>query len=170
MSPTSAYSQKKASLSLTILAYRFMQSDPWWSFAMAINVYMVFFMSFNPATFRQYLWLYCVICFGLPAIPSFVFLFLREDRGLVYGDAAVSNTVPRCSSCAITIPQSSNLPSLTIKFARSSYGVGSVLTGTHSAFIHTTSQYGSAQSYLLLSILLLDTMCSTSGTSCATFP
>ncbi|KAL1871936.1 hypothetical protein Daus18300_004572 [Diaporthe australafricana] len=67
----------------------FMQSDPWWSFAMAINVYMVFFMSFNPTTFRQYLWLYCVICFGLPAIPSFVFLFLREERGLVYGDAAL---------------------------------------------------------------------------------
>lgn len=83
-----------------MLAHRFMQSDPWWSFAMAINVYMVFFMSFNPATFRQYLWLYCVICFGLPAIPSFVFLFLREERGLVYGDAAVSNTVPRCSTCA----------------------------------------------------------------------
>lgn len=67
---------------------------------MAINVYMVFFMSFNPATFRQYLWLYCVICFGLPAIPSFVFLFLREGRGLVYGDAAVSHPVPRWSSCA----------------------------------------------------------------------
>ncbi|KAG6362745.1 hypothetical protein INS49_007838 [Diaporthe citri] len=67
----------------------FMQSDPWWSFAMAINVYMVFFMSFNPTTFRQYLWLYCVICYGLPAIPSFVFLFLREGRGLVYGDAAL---------------------------------------------------------------------------------
>ncbi|KAI3392028.1 hypothetical protein diail_6324 [Diaporthe ilicicola] len=67
----------------------FMQSDPWWSFAMAVNVYMVFFMSFNPTTFRQYLWLYCVICFGLPAIPSFVFLFLREEKGLVYGDAAL---------------------------------------------------------------------------------
>lgn len=67
---------------------------------MAINVYMVFFMSFNPTTFRQYLWLYCVICYGLPAIPSFVFLFLREERGLVYGDAAVSNSVPRRSSWA----------------------------------------------------------------------
>lgn len=57
---------------------------------MAVNVYMVFFMSFNPTTFRQYLWIYCVICFGLPAIPAFVFLFIREERGLVYGDAAVS--------------------------------------------------------------------------------
>lgn len=60
---------------------------------MAINVYMVFFMSFNPSRFRQYLWIYCVICFGLPAVPAFVFLFVRENRGLVYGDAAVSNQI-----------------------------------------------------------------------------
>lgn len=59
---------------------------------MAVNVYMVFFMSFNPTTFRQYLWIYCVICFGLPALPAFVFLFVREERGLVYGDAAVSES------------------------------------------------------------------------------
>lgn len=72
------------------LMSRFMQSDPWWSFAMAVNVYMVFFMSLNPTSFRQYLWVYCVICFGLPSVPSFVFLFVRQDRGLVYGDAAVS--------------------------------------------------------------------------------
>lgn len=79
-----------------------MQSDPWWSFAMAVNVYMVFFMSFNPTTFRQYLWIYCVICFGLPAVPAFIFLFLREKRGLVYGDAAVSR--PLSSSQKIGLP------------------------------------------------------------------
>lgn len=78
---------------IDFLLHRFMQSDPWWSFAMAINVYMVFFMSFNPSRFRQYLWIYCVICFGLPAVPAFVFLFVRENRGLVYGDAAVSNQI-----------------------------------------------------------------------------
>lgn len=66
-----------------------MQSDPWWSFAMAINVYMVFFMSFNPATFRHYLWLYCLLCYGLPAIPAFVFLFIRFPGEPVYGDAVV---------------------------------------------------------------------------------
>lgn len=68
-----------------------MQSDPWWSFAMAINVYMVFFMSFNPAKFRQYLWLYCLICYGLPAIPAFAFLFIHPgDGNPIYGDAVVS--------------------------------------------------------------------------------
>ncbi|KAF3762689.1 hypothetical protein M406DRAFT_341858 [Cryphonectria parasitica EP155] len=67
----------------------FMQSDPWWSFAMAINVYMVFFMSCNPTTFRHYLWLYCIICYGLPAIPAFIFLFVRMPKGLIYGDAVL---------------------------------------------------------------------------------
>lgn len=126
-----------------------MQSDPWWSFAMAINVYMVFFMSFNPTTFRQYLWLYCVICYGLPAIPSFVFLFLREGRGLVYGDAAVSNSVPRWSSWADRQP--TGIVALTtdnLSFLLSSCGAGSVLTGMHSAFILIICQYGSARSYL----------------------
>lgn len=87
-----------------MLLHRFMQSDPWWSFAMAVNVYMVFFMSFNPTTFCQYLWIYCVICFGLPAVPAFVFLFIREERGPVYGDAAVSRT----HFIFFTNPQSEN--------------------------------------------------------------
>ncbi len=43
-----------------------MQSDPWWSFAMAVNVFMVFFFAANPTTFRRYLWVYCVICYGRP--------------------------------------------------------------------------------------------------------
>lgn len=71
-----------------------MQSDPWWSFAMAINVYMVFFMSFNPIVFRNYLWLYCLLCYGLPAIPAFVFLFIRLPDEPVYGDAVVSRPPP----------------------------------------------------------------------------
>lgn len=147
-----------------------MQSDPWWSFAMAINVYMVFFMSFNPTTFRQYLWLYCVICFGLPAIPSFVFLFLREKRGLVYGDAAVSNMVPRWSVAQIVSRPSLSLSWLTNSFVRPSYGAGSVLTGTRFASILTTFQYGFAQSCLPSSISPLGIMCSTSEISCATSP
>lgn len=69
-----------------------MQSDPWWSFAMAVNVYMVFFMHFNLSSFRTYLWLYCLICYGLPAIPAFVFLFIRSPRGMIYGDAVVGHS------------------------------------------------------------------------------
>lgn len=58
---------------------------------MAVNVYMVFFVAANPDTFRQYLWIYCIICYGAPAIPAIICLVLRQqDRGLIYGDATVS--------------------------------------------------------------------------------
>ncbi|KAK1450583.1 G-protein coupled receptor [Colletotrichum melonis] len=69
----------------------FMQSDPWWSFAMAVNVYLVFFAGANPSSFRRYIWVYCAICFGFPMIPAVVCLLVRP-RGpddLIYGDATI---------------------------------------------------------------------------------
>ena len=69
----------------------FMQADPWWSFAMAFNVYLVFFHAANPTTFRRYLWAYCAVCFGLPMIPAIVCLYIYSpEKGPVYGDATVS--------------------------------------------------------------------------------
>ncbi|KAB5515121.1 G-protein coupled receptor [Coniochaeta sp. 2T2.1] len=68
----------------------FMQSDPWWSLSMAINVWMVFFMAANPASFRRYLWIYCLVCYGGPALPAIVLLLIRGDpRGPVYGNATM---------------------------------------------------------------------------------
>ncbi|CAK7274819.1 hypothetical protein SEPCBS119000_006367 [Sporothrix epigloea] len=68
----------------------FMQSDSWWSFAMAFNVYLVFFHSANPTTFRRHLWVYCLVCFGLPMIPAIVCLFVQNvNKGPVYGDATL---------------------------------------------------------------------------------
>ncbi|KAM4054502.1 7 transmembrane receptor (secretin family) domain-containing protein [Hirsutella rhossiliensis] len=68
----------------------FMQSDPWWSFAMAFNVYLVFFYNADPASFRKYLWAYCLVCFGGPMIPAVVLIAIRGDpRGPIYGDAAL---------------------------------------------------------------------------------
>lgn len=68
----------------------FMQSDPWWSFAMAFNVFLVFFFSANPTTFRRHLWMYCVVCFGLPMIPAIVCLYIKnKTQGPVYGDATL---------------------------------------------------------------------------------
>lgn len=58
---------------------------------MAVNVYMVFFLAANPTSFRQYLWVYCLICYGAPALPAIVLLLIRGDpRGPVYGNATVS--------------------------------------------------------------------------------
>ncbi|KAK3901019.1 hypothetical protein C8A05DRAFT_45258 [Staphylotrichum tortipilum] len=67
----------------------FMQSDPWWSFAMAINVYMVFFMSYPLHDFHRHLWIYCLICFGLPAVPAFICIFYAPNGQRIYGNATL---------------------------------------------------------------------------------
>ncbi|KAK8125192.1 G-protein coupled receptor [Apiospora kogelbergensis] len=68
----------------------FMQSDPWWSFAMAVNVYMVFFFAANPNSFLGYWWAYFLICYGIPSIPAIWLLVARgENRAQVYGDATI---------------------------------------------------------------------------------
>ncbi|PFH63418.1 hypothetical protein XA68_10007 [Ophiocordyceps unilateralis] len=68
----------------------FMQSDPWWSFAMAINVFLVFFNNADPCSFRRYLWVYCLVCFGGPFIPAVVLISITGDhRGPIYGDAVL---------------------------------------------------------------------------------
>jgi hypothetical protein len=64
-----------------------MQSDPWWSFAMAVNVYMVFFMAYQPR--YKHMWLYCLLCFGLPSLPALVCLFYAPGGRPIYGNATV---------------------------------------------------------------------------------
>ncbi|KAI1491819.1 hypothetical protein F5X96DRAFT_668300 [Biscogniauxia mediterranea] len=68
----------------------FMQSDPWWSFAMAVNVYMVFFFSANPKSFLRYWWAYFCVCYGIPLIPALWLLVVRGSDGQnVYGNATI---------------------------------------------------------------------------------
>jgi hypothetical protein len=72
-----------------------MQADPWWSFAMAGNVFLVFFYNVNPSTFRQYAWAYCLVCYGGPMATAVILIAIREDdRGLLFGDAVVSKNTP----------------------------------------------------------------------------
>ncbi|KFA77881.1 hypothetical protein S40288_02530 [Stachybotrys chartarum IBT 40288] len=67
----------------------FMQSDPWWSLAMAVNVYLVFYMRFDPNCFKRWWWLYCIICYGGPFTIAMTLLFIRDESrgGPVYGEA-----------------------------------------------------------------------------------
>ncbi|RYP08633.1 hypothetical protein DL764_001761 [Monosporascus ibericus] len=68
----------------------FMQSDPWWSFAMAVNVSMVFFFSANPKRFLDYWWAYWIVCYGVPLIPAVWLLLLRDgDNKRAYGNATI---------------------------------------------------------------------------------
>ncbi|KAH8657316.1 G-protein coupled receptor [Ilyonectria robusta] len=71
------------------LLQMFMQSDPWWSLAMAINVFLVIFYGASPASFRRYLWLYCLICFGGPFIPAIVLLLAQPNGQMMYGNATL---------------------------------------------------------------------------------
>lgn len=83
--------------------YRFMQSDPWWSFAMAFNVFLVFFCNVDPVYFRTYWWVYCIVCFGGPLIPAVVLISIHDDsRGPVFGDATVSES-PKCSTTTVEL-------------------------------------------------------------------
>jgi hypothetical protein len=71
---------------------------------MSINVYLVFFHNANPTTFRKYAWIYCLVCFGGPAIPAVTLIAIHnKSRGLVYGDAAVS------FSCTKTLERNDEL-------------------------------------------------------------
>uniref|UniRef100_A0A8H7K7Q3 G-protein coupled receptors family 2 profile 2 domain-containing protein n=1 Tax=Bionectria ochroleuca TaxID=29856 RepID=A0A8H7K7Q3_BIOOC len=68
----------------------FMQADPWWSFAMAVNVYLVFFYNVNPSSFRKHAWIYCLVCYGGPMVTAIALFAVRNDpRGLIYGDAVL---------------------------------------------------------------------------------
>ncbi|KAG5970550.1 hypothetical protein E4U55_001629 [Claviceps digitariae] len=68
----------------------FMQADPWWSCAMAVNVFLVFFNNADPSLFQRYTWVYCIICFGGPMVPAVVLVSVRGDpKGPMIGDAAL---------------------------------------------------------------------------------
>jgi hypothetical protein len=58
---------------------------------MACNVYLAFFKHYDTKRLRMLEWKYLLLCYGLPFIPAFVYLFVSsETRGKVYGDAVVS--------------------------------------------------------------------------------
>lgn len=69
---------------------RFIQSDPWWSLAMAINCVKIFFFNGNSQSIKKWGWLYCLICYGGPCIIAFSVLSLKDpDKTKVYGNAGL---------------------------------------------------------------------------------
>ncbi|KAK0717840.1 hypothetical protein B0T26DRAFT_596621, partial [Lasiosphaeria miniovina] len=64
----------------------FVQSDPWWSLAMAVNVTLVLYRGANTHTVMRWGWLYCAVCYGGPFMAALVCLMLRDaDKTAVYG-------------------------------------------------------------------------------------
>lgn len=71
-----------------------MQSDPMWSLAMAINVYLVFFKRYDAHRLKKLYWIYAGLCYGIPFVPAMVCLLLRRNgKDKIYGDATVSTTL-----------------------------------------------------------------------------
>jgi hypothetical protein len=68
-----------------------MQSDPMWSCAMAINVYLVFFRRYDASRLKRLYWVYGLVCYGVPFIPAMFCLFYKtKAKGELYGNATVS--------------------------------------------------------------------------------
>ncbi|KAM3475635.1 hypothetical protein MY5147_003647 [Beauveria neobassiana] len=70
----------------------FMQSDPWWSLAMAINVLLVFYFRATPDSFARWWWVYCLICYGGPFVIAISLLLAKTGNNIpVYGEATTRN-------------------------------------------------------------------------------
>jgi hypothetical protein len=66
---------------------------------MACNVYFTFFRKYDAAKLRTLEPYYLVVCYGLPFIPAFTFLFVKTaSKGRIYGDAVVCPKAPQFHS------------------------------------------------------------------------
>lgn len=74
--------------SQSFLIQMFMPADSLWTFAMACNVYFTFRRRFSAEQLQKLEWKYFLLCYGIPAIPALVFLFISTpSKGRVYGPA-----------------------------------------------------------------------------------
>ncbi|KAK3376449.1 hypothetical protein B0T24DRAFT_220091 [Lasiosphaeria ovina] len=68
----------------------FMQSDAYWALAMAINVYLTFYHKYDARMLRRMEIPYFILCYGIPFIPGFTFIFVHtESAGRPYGNAVL---------------------------------------------------------------------------------
>jgi hypothetical protein len=75
---------------LTKKKNRFMCADAYWTLAMACNVYLTFFYKYDAAKLRNLEKYYMLACYGVPFVPSLVYLFVTSSQGnRMYGDATL---------------------------------------------------------------------------------
>ncbi|KAF2141942.1 uncharacterized protein K452DRAFT_23640 [Aplosporella prunicola CBS 121167] len=66
----------------------FMPADALWTMCMAINVYLTFFHNYNANDLRKLEYRYIAICYGIPFVPSLVYLIIDETSSIdIYGPA-----------------------------------------------------------------------------------
>ncbi|KAJ5931867.1 hypothetical protein N7516_006356 [Penicillium verrucosum] len=65
-------------------------ADVLWTFAMALDTYLVVFYHFDTQSLRKLEIKYISVITILSFIPAFVFLFIRDHKGPIYGDETVN--------------------------------------------------------------------------------
>ena len=69
---------------------RFMSADAYWTLAMACNVYLTFYWKFDANRLRRLEIYYFILCYGIPFIPAFVYIFTKTtNKGRMYGNATL---------------------------------------------------------------------------------
>ncbi|ETS80519.1 hypothetical protein PFICI_08048 [Pestalotiopsis fici W106-1] len=71
------------------LIQMFLPADALWTLAMAVNVYLTFYYKFDAERLRKMEIWYFLICYGLPFVPALSFIFVSDERGRMYGNAAL---------------------------------------------------------------------------------
>ncbi|UKZ74889.1 hypothetical protein TrVFT333_002559 [Trichoderma virens FT-333] len=81
--PDSAGCQTQAFLIQT-----FLPADVLWTMSMAINVYLTFYHKYEARDLRRIEPIYLILCYGIPFIPGFTFIFVKNREGdRIYGPA-----------------------------------------------------------------------------------
>ncbi|KJZ79348.1 hypothetical protein HIM_01499 [Hirsutella minnesotensis 3608] len=74
----------------SFLIQLFMPADAFWTLAMAINVYLTFYRKFDAERLRRMELVYLLGCYGIPFIPAFAYIFIRNSQGdRIYGNAVL---------------------------------------------------------------------------------
>jgi hypothetical protein len=72
------------------LIQMFMPADAFWTLTMAINVYLTFYYKFDARRLRKMEIPYLIACYGIPFVPAFVYIFIKNDDGQrMYGNATL---------------------------------------------------------------------------------
>ena len=65
-----------------------MPADACWAFAMALNIWLTFYRKYDAERIRKLEVVYFIVCYGVPFIPAFAYIFIKTAaKGRLYGNA-----------------------------------------------------------------------------------
>lgn len=123
--------------------YRFQQSDPYWSLTASVTVALIFFRHVTADQIKKFYWLYCILCYGLPAVPAIVLLVYQKTPKFYGSAGSVSNAVDSKASFYVTFHYV-----CTLKLTMSRAGAGLVTSMQCYEFISCSFLCGELRSVL----------------------